>query len=315
MRLGPGTDMQLSEVLTESIELWGLGFALEDYLAYHDQLREHSWSTEHYEHLVLTDASGQVLSSCKLYRLKGSSNGRPLNIAQIGAVYTPVLMRGLGHAKTMLDMLMQRIKEQGFDLAILFSDIKPEFYNRLGFQQIISRDLLFDLAVPQKPRRQVLESTTGVPRQVIELDRDREAGSFAISRDESYWNMLACKKNLYNEFQSGWITHEELHYCQDGSAYAWILWNGRRMQIKDLAFNNTYALADVFSALAAKHGLRLLRTAFGWLPQSLDNLPIFAYKRRIERIISLLMVADLTGQNQHLLDENQPPHVWSLDYF
>ena len=89
----------------------------------------------------LVGADGQVVASMKryTYRLASAPGSPAWKAIGIGAVFTPDHLRKQGHASTLLRHAMEDAKENGFDAALLFSDIDPGFYARLGFSALRSK--------------------------------------------------------------------------------------------------------------------------------------------------------------------------------
>ena len=83
---------------------------------------------------------GAMRSAMKAYDLRGSSAGKPLRLLGIGAVFTPPELRRKGHAAAMLRAAMDEYRAAGAHAAVLFSDIEIEYYERLGFRALESRE-------------------------------------------------------------------------------------------------------------------------------------------------------------------------------
>ena len=77
-------------------------------------------------------------------------DGRAIRIAGIGAVFTQPAHRGRGAARDLLSRLLDRAAAGGVDLALLFSEIGPDYYARLGFETIATFDR--QLRVTESPR-------------------------------------------------------------------------------------------------------------------------------------------------------------------
>src|SRR5215831_7580412 len=83
---------------------------------------------------------GRMLSAMKAYDLRGASALRPLKLFGIGAVFTPLDLRRRGHAAAMLRAAMSEYRKAGAQAAVLFSDIDSDYYERLGFRVVESRE-------------------------------------------------------------------------------------------------------------------------------------------------------------------------------
>src|SRR5437867_11897188 len=83
--------------------------------------------------MALTEEEdGPLLSTLKLYRFTGTLYGEPVVIAGIGAVYTPEQQRTFGSASLLISEVMDYMQKKKGALALLYSDIGPAFYERLG---------------------------------------------------------------------------------------------------------------------------------------------------------------------------------------
>src|SRR4051794_34489535 len=78
------------------------------------------WGRGHLRRLALIDGD-DVLASAKLYRFDASLDGRPIQVAGIGAVFTSVASRGRGAARELIERLLEDAIADGADLAMLFS--------------------------------------------------------------------------------------------------------------------------------------------------------------------------------------------------
>lgn len=81
---------------------------------------------------------GDVVSSLGAYpvQLYGPDGERPARA--LGAVFTPEHHRGLGYAAKLVRFVKDYYAEQGVLDFILYSDIAPIYYQRLGFQRLPS---------------------------------------------------------------------------------------------------------------------------------------------------------------------------------
>jgi GNAT superfamily N-acetyltransferase len=93
-------------------------------------------------HVVLMDGT-QPLAMCGF-------NARLPQIVQVGGVYTPPALRGLGHARRAIGQQLAQARAAGVQRAVLFaaSDTAASTYRALGFEQIGQWTLLL-LAEPQ----------------------------------------------------------------------------------------------------------------------------------------------------------------------
>ncbi|WP_141733877.1 GNAT family N-acetyltransferase [Oligoflexus tunisiensis] len=95
--------------------------------------------------------SGQVVCSLGAYpfQLFGPDGDRPARA--LGAVFTPAEHRGKGHAPRLIRWVCDYYAAQGTQDFILYSDIDPAYYQKLGFQSLPSYEWSWELpaSVPQ----------------------------------------------------------------------------------------------------------------------------------------------------------------------
>ena len=81
----------------------------------------------------LRDRSGALVCSLKRYEAVMSTPSGPVRTVGIGALFTPAEERRRGHANLLVRTVMDRAKSAGYGAALLYSDIDPRFYERLGY--------------------------------------------------------------------------------------------------------------------------------------------------------------------------------------
>jgi hypothetical protein len=138
-----------------------------------------------------------VVASAKVYRFEALHDGRPIQVVGLGAVFTAPAARSRGAARELIDRLLENAAADGADLALLFSEIGPEYYARLGFEAIVTTDR--QLRVTESTRHGapmtmvrggddrdladiVAQGRTRAEKYRLHLDRDRDLVQFAISR-------------------------------------------------------------------------------------------------------------------------------------
>jgi hypothetical protein len=110
----------------------------------------------------------------------------------IGAVFTRPSYRGRGLATTMLAALLDAERHAGTDLAFLFSDIRPHFYEELGFTTLPSR--VITLRADSLPGERITTSRLrdsdipAISRCFAALDETRRVG---LRRTPIVWNLVS----------------------------------------------------------------------------------------------------------------------------
>ena len=169
----------LDRILDDTYDIWQDGLTRHAYGRFYTAQMATPWGRKHLRRLALV-AGDEVLASAKLYRFEAVIDGRPIQVAGIGAVFTSPARRGRGAARDLMDRLLERAAADGADLALLFSEIGPDYYARLGFGVIptIDRHL------------RVTESTRyGAPMTMVRGGDDRDLKdivSMGLTRAEPY---------------------------------------------------------------------------------------------------------------------------------
>lgn len=186
----------LNRILDDTYEIWSDGLTRQAYGRYYAAQVATPWGRDHLSRLALMDGD-EVRASAKVYRFAAVLDGRPVQVAGIGAVFTPPAARGRGAARELIERLLERTAADGADLALLFSEIGPDYYARLGFAPIAMRDRVLRVTESTRhgaPATMVrggderdmkdivgLGDTRGAPYR-FHLVRDRDAVHFAIAR-------------------------------------------------------------------------------------------------------------------------------------
>ena len=154
----------LDRILTDTYDIWNDGLTRHAYGRFYAAQVATAWGGAHLLRFALVEGD-EILASAKLYRLDASLDGRPITVAGIGAVFTTPAARGRGAARELIDRLLERASADRADLALLFSEIGPEYYARLGFEPIATTDR----------QLRVIESTRyGAPMTMIRGGDDRD---------------------------------------------------------------------------------------------------------------------------------------------
>lgn len=189
----------LQQVLDHSYPVWHDGLSRASYGRYYAGQLATPWGRAHLRRLALVDR-GEVLASAKLYTLGALLDGRPMRIAGIGALFTAPAHRRRGHARALVERLLERSADEGATVALLFSIIGADYYAGLGFEPIATPDL--SLRVLEDARR-------GAPMTLVRAGEDRdlpdvvamgraraERYRFHLERDRDFVHFEIVRKRL-----------------------------------------------------------------------------------------------------------------------
>jgi len=115
----------------------------------------------------------RVLSSAKRYDLSLWLKGRRVSALGVGAVFTPESQRGHGHAPAIVKALEDQARTDGADVSLLFSEIGPHYYARLGYTQI-----------PLQTVEVEVNEKDGAPAMLVRAGEDADAAGVAAMHDQ-----------------------------------------------------------------------------------------------------------------------------------
>lgn len=123
MQIRNATPQEMNEIYMMGFDVWADGASEDDYLeGCHNspKYKKGSW-------WVLED-QGKLVSSLIVYNLGEGIYG-------IGSIATPPECRRQGYASRLTESVSEELEEQAKAI-FLFADIKPEFYEKLGYVRL-----------------------------------------------------------------------------------------------------------------------------------------------------------------------------------
>lgn len=172
MRLVRATGPLLESLLDETFPLWGDGLTRKGYGHWNIAQERTDWGTRHLRRFALMDGA-RVLSSAKRYDLSLWLKGRRVSALGIGAVFTPESQRGHGHAPAIVKALEDQARTDGAEVSLLFSEIGPHYYARLGYTQI-----------PLQTVEVEVNEKDGAPAMLVRAGEDADAAGVAAMHDQ-----------------------------------------------------------------------------------------------------------------------------------
>ena len=310
-------DSYARQVLPLTASLWAGRRAFDEYVAQTLEVARGTYGRRHYRTMGLYDGN-TLVASFKRYERAVRNGARRLRAIGFGAVFTPAQYRGRGYASVMLAMALDRARNEGYDLAYLFSDIRPQFYAALGFRTLPShRFSLHADALPAtrlEPTRLTDDDWSNV-RRVFELaERSR---SSAFMRTATVWDWIHLRARHASEHPTGYETNLLVRRRRGIAAYVL----GVRDPQRDVYILDEFAFADDAAAAAIPALLRAaagdLRRVTGWMPpqRARDLLPKLTARARKRAVF---MMAGLRTEGELLLSAIAPASsgdfCWPTDH-
>ena len=307
----------MRDVLPHSSALWAGARSFDDYVAEFRATANGAWGKRRFRTLGLR-VGGELVASCKRYERTLRCGKRTYKAAGVGAVFTPDALRGRGYATVLLGAMLDAERDAGTDLAYLFSDIHPAFYQRLGFVALPSRTITFRADALPAQRIEVAalaETDAASVRRVFGALDARRPFAFARTPLDWEWQRLraASREHAAQLVRLG---------VRRGRALAaYVI--GRRVPAADAFVVDELAFArDDDAPLLApllRAGAGDLRTVRGWLPPAVarEALPRGAVRVRKDAVAMALPLsapfrAAFRTQTTDRRDNADP--CWSTDH-
>jgi predicted N-acetyltransferase YhbS len=157
---------QVAQLQRDSQVMWGGKMSYEDRLAKMNRMLE-VYGPEQFRAVGLVDDVGNVIASLKWFRLHVAVNHHIFRVFGIGAVFTPETHRRQGFAARLLNDACATAQREGYDAALLFSDIAPRYYAELKFRPLPAPQHLVNVA--DLPTGQALKLRDALPKDFSKL--------------------------------------------------------------------------------------------------------------------------------------------------
>ena len=264
----------LERILDDTYSIWHDGLTRVAYGRFYAAQVRTPWGRIHLRRLALVDGD-DVLASAKLYTFDAVLDGKPIAVAGIGAVFTSPASRGRGAARELMERLLERAAADGADLALLFSEIGPDYYARLGFEPIATAD----------KRLRVTESTRyGAPMTMVRGGDDRdlkdivsmgaaraEPARFHLVRDRDLVHFAIARKRLLAGFGAPGVRALHFFIAEEGAsaaAYVVIGVAGNDWTIEEAGDRDPGGarVGAILQALIAREPVEKRPSIRAWLP-------------------------------------------------
>jgi GNAT superfamily N-acetyltransferase len=215
--LVPATGVVLDAILRDTFPLWNDGLSPAAYGRFWQAQLQTAWGRAHLDRVALVDGQ-TVLASAKRYDLAARLDGRSRRVIGLGAVFTTPALRGRGLGTALLRRLLDDAAADGYDFAMLFSEIDPGFYARLGF-----------LPVPLVESELTVRMGRGAPAMLVRAGEDRDipaiadmtaapaaATRFALERTEDFVRFALSRRRLLAGLGEPHARHVEFLVAEEG---------------------------------------------------------------------------------------------------
>ena len=295
----PATGALLGKILDETFPQWGEGLDRAGYARYNAAQLATPWGASQLRRVALVDGT-EWLATAKVYRLRARFEGREVAMVGLGAVFTPPRRRRRGHAAELIRHVLAAAAADGCRLAVLFSEIRPSYYEQFGFRTVPIRQVLLGTTRTPAPRAIALRS--GEPRDlpaIVAINAVQADGfRFTMLRDATSVAYAHAKKRLLAACGRAGQRQVEFLAVEEGgraAAYAVVLEVGEYWMITECGDRDPSGarVGAIVEAMLARPGKRRATQVRAWLPPGF--LPPQLQVLRSEAPQIAMMVAPLGG--------------------
>jgi len=185
----PASPAELIAAHTNVFDIWSKGLPLDQHIAYRLNSPSHRRAT-----WFVGTLDGQVVVSLGSYPVRFHLYGGEVPGIAIGSVYTLKAFRGQGHAPRLLAEVEKFERSRGAQLSVLYSDIDPNYYARLGYQLCPSLEGWRKPAVVDTGYKLVAFLPSEHLAELAALYRGYHGKQpLAFARDDDYWQVMLKK--------------------------------------------------------------------------------------------------------------------------
>lgn len=202
LQLEEASSSDILKIQRETRKIWSGGLSFDKCIQSMHNQTTHPWGKKHLRYLLLKSGS-EILASLKFYSICISSRNKIFNLAGLGAIYTMIQHRNQGVASKLVRSSVELAQEEGLSGLLLFSDIDPDFYEKLGFIDLGSYN--FELS-PQCDSHFDAHLTklekAHIPWLSLSYNRFLARRSYGCTRSELFWRYKIDRENFFHRFSS-----------------------------------------------------------------------------------------------------------------
>ena len=222
----------------------------------------------------------EVLASAEQYDLEGKLDGQPVRICGIGSVFTDPARRGLGHARALLETLLDQAARTGAQVALLFVRPGLEDDARTGFNAIPLTEVTLRVEESSRHGAPMMMVRGGEERDLaaisamgrVRADAFRlNGGRFHLDRDIDLVQYAITRKRLLAGL--GPVAARQLHFfiAEEGTtaaAYVVVSIAGDMWTLEECGDRDPSGarVGALLQALIAREPIEHRPTIRGWLP-------------------------------------------------
>ena len=265
------------QILDGTYPIWGEGLSRESYSAWNRGQMSTEWGRSHLNRVALIDG-GALLASAKRYDFEARVGAERVPVLGIGAVFTPVDQRGRGHARRLVERMVEDATARGCGYALLFSEIGAAFYESMGFR-VVPRSLVSLKVVPKPdagaPATFVRTGELADLPGIAEISaRYAEGATFALDRSAALIGFGFARRRLLAGLSPAGRRQVEFFVAEEGgraAAYVFITRGPSGAVLEECGDRDPTGarIGAILQVLAAREPADPLSRMTSWLPRDL----------------------------------------------
>jgi GNAT superfamily N-acetyltransferase len=216
----------LEEILDCTYPLWNEGLTRHAYAQWNAAQMRTAWGKAHLHRVALVDADGALLATAKRYRFTARAGGRTVPVLGIGALFTPEPLRRRTYATSLVERLVAEARDDGAQLAMLFSEIGTGFYERLSFRATVLDEVRIGVKLKDGAPAMLVRAGHESDLPSISAMHDVRSASarFALQRDPALLHFVLARRRLLAGLGRSDARQVEFHVAEEGaSAVAYVV--------------------------------------------------------------------------------------------
>lgn len=281
-------DAELRAAHANVHDVWSMGLPIDAHIERRLTAAHHRRAT-----WIVGTLAGRVVCCLGLHPLEFQLRGVQVPAVGVASVHTLAEFRGRGFAPQLIAWSEEHARTQGAQLSILFSDVNPNYYERMGYQLAPAHQgeaiVAEKLAAAQQfideagTRIDTLDAPTSIETLMRVYQKDQGREPLSIARSAEYWRYLIARQPD-DEFLS-------LVRGNENAVYGYARWKvaGDALFLRDLAVPSDESSGRapgrsqrdlLFAGLICRASEKGLARVVGWLPDGVAERHWFRVEPR-----------------------------------
>jgi|HubBroStandDraft_4_1064222.scaffolds.fasta_scaffold120428_1 predicted N-acetyltransferase YhbS len=229
---------------------------------------------------------GRVVTACNCFHVSVSIDGTVERACAIGAVHTPAEFRGRGFAPRLLAFAESQERAVGKTFSLLYSDIGPAYYERLGYRPCPAKQGWADLSsaprdLPEPCILRRIDALEVIPELSEIYDRAHAGLALSIARSSEYWRYLITQR-LEDEFYFAERAGKRVGYLR-------VVNRPHGLLLRDLAIVDETEQVErgLYAAVIGLAVARGVERVGGWMPADTVSRELFSVTDRVKELTML----------------------------